>query len=66
LSGRSKGIDKVNVNLATDTGKIKEDAAIVKEKAAELTGSATDQPTKPGDGSNDDVRSNGTSSDQSL
>lgn len=41
------GSNEVNVNLATDTGKIKEDAETVKDKAAELTGSATDEPADP-------------------
>jgi hypothetical protein len=61
----AQGSNAVNVNLATDTGKIKEDAEKVKDKAAELTGSATDQPTKPGDVSVDEGRPNVTSSDQS-
>jgi hypothetical protein len=59
------GSNEVNVNLATDTGKLKDDVAIVKDKAAELTGSATDQPAKPGDGSADEVLPSGTSPDES-
>ena len=38
-----KASDKVNVNLTMDTGKIKEDAAAVKNKAAELTGNVKDE-----------------------
>lgn len=45
--GSDKGSNQVNVNLATDTRKIKEDAEKVKDKAAELTGSATDGPAEP-------------------
>ena len=45
--GSNTESNQVNVNLATDTGKIKEDAERVKDKAAELTGSATDGPAEP-------------------
>ena len=41
------GGDQVNVNLATDTGKMKDDATAVKDKAAELTGNVTDGPAEP-------------------
>ena len=41
------GGDEVNINLATDTGKMKDDATAVKDKAAELTGNVTDGPAEP-------------------
>ena len=37
------GSDKVNINLATDKGKMKDDAQAVKDKAAELTGNSADE-----------------------
>ena len=64
--GSDKGSNQVNVNLATDTGKIKEDAEIVKDKAAELTGSVSDQPAKPDDGSANQVLPTNSSPDLSL
>ena len=46
--------DKVNLNLTMDKGKIKEDAEAVKNKAAELTGTVTEQ----GQGSGSQVKEN--------
>lgn len=46
----------VNVNLATDTDKMKEDAQTVKDKAAELTGNATEDPAEPADQPASDVQ----------
>lgn len=43
------GGDQVNINLATDTGKMKDDATAVKDKAAELTGNVTDGRAEPAD-----------------
>lgn len=39
--------DQVNINLATDTGKMKDDATAVKDKAAELTGNVADGAAEP-------------------
>jgi hypothetical protein len=36
------GSDKVNINLAADPDKMKQDAETVKDKATELTGGVTD------------------------
>jgi hypothetical protein len=41
------GSNEVNVNLATDTDKMKEDVQTVKDKAAELTGSSTEGSAEP-------------------
>jgi hypothetical protein len=49
------GSNEVNVNLATDTDKMKEDAKTVKDKAAELTGSATDGSDEPANHSTDEL-----------
>ncbi|MEX0715801.1 MAG: hypothetical protein WD066_04405 [Planctomycetaceae bacterium] len=43
------GVDTHDVNLRTDTGKMQEDAQTVKDKAAELTGNATESPAEPAD-----------------
>ena len=43
------GSNDVNVNLATDTDKMKADAETVKDKAAELTGNVTGGATGHGD-----------------
>ncbi|HUG93418.1 MAG TPA: hypothetical protein VML55_21445 [Planctomycetaceae bacterium] len=37
------GSDTVNINLATDKDKMKDDAQAVKDKAAELTGNSADE-----------------------
>ena len=50
------GGNEVNVNLATDTDKMKEDAQTVKDKAAELSGSAAQGSTEPVDQSTDEVQ----------
>ena len=50
------GSDQVNVNLATDTGQMKDDADAVKDKAAELTGNAAEET--PRSSSEDGVKSN--------
>jgi len=43
------GSNDVNVNLATDTDKMKADAETVKDKAAELTGNVTHGRVTPAD-----------------
>lgn len=48
-SNADKGSKKVNVNLTMDGDKIENDAQTVKDKATELTGSVSDQSTKPAD-----------------
>jgi hypothetical protein len=53
------GSDAVNINLATDPGKIKQDAQAVKDKATELTGGVTEGIKADGQ-ANDNVKSNGT------
>jgi hypothetical protein len=45
----SAGSNEVNINLATDTDKMKEDAQTVKDKAAELTDNVTDGSDEPVD-----------------
>ncbi|MEX0704066.1 MAG: hypothetical protein WD069_18340 [Planctomycetales bacterium] len=51
------GGDQVDVNLRTDTGKMKDDAQTVKDKAAELTGKFTEGAAEPADGpTTDEVR----------
>lgn len=42
------GSDKININLATDPDKIKQDAQAVKDKAAELTDRVTDDDKADG------------------
>jgi hypothetical protein len=39
----SEGGDRVNINLATDTGKMQDDADAVRDKAAELTGNSAEE-----------------------
>jgi hypothetical protein len=41
--GREAGSNKVNINLTVDQDKMQEDAETVKQKAAELTGKATER-----------------------
>lgn len=53
------GSETVNINLATDPGKIKQDAQAVKDKATELTGGVTEGVKADGQ-ANDNVKSNGT------
>jgi hypothetical protein len=53
------GSDAVNINLATDPGKMKQDAKMVTDKATELTGGVTDDVKADGQ-ANDNVKSNGT------
>ncbi len=52
------GSSTVNVNLATDPGKMKQDAEMVKDKATELTGGVTDDVKVDGQ-VNDNVKSDG-------
>lgn len=54
------GSNKVNVNLATDTDKIKDDAKAAKDKAVELTGNAEDDSEKPVDRTAEKVPPNQT------
>jgi hypothetical protein len=51
------GSNKVNINLAADPEKMKQDAAIVKDKATGLTGGVTDDVKADGQAS-DIVKSN--------
>jgi hypothetical protein len=51
------GSNTVNVNLATDPGKMKQDAQAVKDKATELTGGVTEGVKVDGQ-ANDIVKSN--------
>ena len=51
------GSNKVNINLATDPDKMKQDAQAVKDKATELTGGVTDDVKADGQ-ANDIVKSN--------
>jgi len=52
------GSSTVNINLATDPDKMKQDAQAVKEKATELTDGVTDD-VKAGGQADDNVKSNG-------
>ncbi len=52
------GSDAVNINLATDPGKMKQDAVMVKNKATELTSEVTDDVKVDGQ-VNDNVKSDG-------
>ena len=52
------GSNKVNINLATDPDKMKQDAQAVKDKATELTGGVTDDVKADGQ-ANDTVKSTG-------
>ena len=51
------GSNNVNINLATDTDKMKSDARMVSDKATELTGGVTDDDKADGQAS-DIVKSN--------
>ncbi len=51
------GSNKVNINLATDPDKMKQDAEAVKDKATELTGGVTEDVKADGQ-ANDIVKSN--------
>jgi hypothetical protein len=53
------GSNDVNVNLATDTDKMKEDVETVKDKASELIEDVKDGPTEPADRPVEEVRPNG-------
>ncbi|MGD9856939.1 MAG: hypothetical protein AB7U20_18475 [Planctomycetaceae bacterium] len=57
------GSNEVNINLATDTDKMKEDAQTVKDKATELTGNITDGSTEPAVLPTDEVQPNQESPD---
>jgi hypothetical protein len=52
------GSHEVNVNLATDTDKMKEDAQTVKDKAAELTANVTQGSAAPANPPTDEVQPN--------
>jgi hypothetical protein len=56
-SAHDAGSNKVNINLAADPDKMRQDAAIVKDKATELTGGVTDDVKADGQAS-DIVKSN--------
>ena len=47
------GSNKVNINLAVDSDKVKEDAEKVKDKATELTGKAKEGAKELGDQAKD-------------
>ena len=51
------GSNQVNINLATDPDKMKQDAKLVTDKATELTGGVTDDDKADGQAS-DIVKSN--------
>ena len=51
------GSSTVNINLATDPDKMKQDAELVKDKATELTGGVTEDVKADGQ-ANDIVKSN--------
>jgi cell division protein FtsX len=51
--GADKGSNKVNVNLTMDGDKMQQDAAAVKNKATELTGTATAGTGERGDQAKD-------------
>jgi hypothetical protein len=42
--------NKVNVGVTVDRGKMNEDAETVKKRTTEITGTATEKATEPGDG----------------
>ena len=50
-SAPEAGSNKVNINLAADPDKMKQDAEIVKDKATELTGGVTDDDKADGQAS---------------
>ena len=56
-SAPDDGSNKVNINLAADPDKMKQDAETVKDKATELTGGVTDDVKADGQAS-DIVKSN--------
>jgi hypothetical protein len=56
-SASDAGSNKVNINLAADPDKMKQDAETLKDKATELTGGVTDDVKADGQ-ANDIVRSN--------
>ena len=49
--------NKVNINLSMDGDKVKEDAEMVKDKTAELTGKASEGVKDLGDQARDKVKS---------
>jgi uncharacterized protein YxeA len=49
--------NKVNVSVTVDPDKVKEDAEMVKDKAVELTGQATEGADETGDQASDKVKS---------
>ena len=51
------GSNQVNINLATDPDKVRQDAQAVKDKATELTGGVTEDVKADGQ-ANDTVKSN--------
>ena len=53
------GSNKVNINLATDPDKMKEDAETVKNKATELTGKVTERAIEPADQTTDNAKPDG-------
>jgi hypothetical protein len=55
------GSNEVNVNLATDTDKMKADAETMKDKAAELTGNVTEGAAEPDDQPTDEAPADRTS-----
>ena len=57
------GSNEVNVNLATDTDKMKADAETVKDKAAELTGNVEENAAEPDDRPADEAPSDLSSTD---
>lgn len=66
----TEGSNQVNINLATDQDKMKDDVEIVKDKAAELTGTVTpdagefsDQPIEEEVSPDDVSRKEGESTD---
>jgi hypothetical protein len=56
-SAPEAGNNKVNINLATDPDKMKQDAAMVTNKATELAGGVRDDVKAEGQ-ANDNVKSN--------
>ena len=52
------GSNEVNINLATDTDKMREDAETVKDKATELTDKVTEKASEPADQEPDKAKAN--------
>lgn len=52
------GSNEVNINLAADPDKMKEDAETIKDKAAELTGNVTERASEPADQEIDKAKAN--------